>query len=52
MSVAYPWMDASPAPLTSHTRGGVPGSRFSRVTGLPAGAAEMLKPIVTGVAGE
>src|SRR5205823_15015173 len=37
MSVANPWMLASPAPDTSHWLAGSPGFWFSQVTGLTVG---------------
>src|SRR5437016_2331346 len=37
MSVAKPWMPASPAPLTSHSLGGLPALVFSHATGLTTG---------------
>src|SRR4051794_5858565 len=33
MSVANPWIDASPDPLTSHSLAGFPGFRFSQTIG-------------------
>src|SRR3954447_3029429 len=32
--VAKPWIDGSPAPLTSHSDAGEPGRQFSATTGL------------------
>ena len=37
MSVANPWIEASPAPVTSHTEAGVPGLLFSQTMGLIVG---------------
>ena len=34
MSVAKPWIDASPAPLTSHSEAGLPGRQFSATISL------------------
>src|SRR5262245_5784163 len=39
MSVAKPWMLASPAPLTSHSLAGLPGLVFSQATGLVTGGS-------------
>src|SRR5262245_28822735 len=39
MSVAKPWMLASPAPLTSHSLGRLPVLVFSQATGLVTGAS-------------
>ena len=42
MSVAKPWRFASPAPLTSHSLGGLPVRQFSASM---AGADRMHEPI-------
>ena len=39
MSVAKPWIDGSPAPETSHSDCGVPGSEFSETISLGSAAA-------------
>src|SRR6187551_871766 len=39
MSVAKPWIDALPAPLTSHSLGGLPTLVFSHATGLTMGGS-------------
>src|SRR3954452_11239548 len=39
-SVAKPWIDASPAPLTSHSLAGFPGRQFSATMGF-GGDAQM-----------
>ena len=46
MLVANPWMPGSPAPETSHSLGGFPGSAFSVTIGLLAsrGASATLGP--------
>ena len=40
MSVAKPWMLESPAPLTSHSLGGLPGLEFSQTIGLRTGGSQ------------
>src|SRR5438034_3741683 len=42
MSVANPWMVGSPAPLTSHSLGGLPASAFSHTTALDNGGEHEL----------
>lgn len=44
--VANPWMLGSPAPFTSHSVDGDPGSRFSRSTGLRALQPSPLAPML------
>ena len=44
MSVAKPWMLASPAPATSHWSRGVPGRQFSASISLPGTAQEAWAP--------
>ena len=39
MLVAKPWIDVEPAPLTSHSLGGLPGLVFSQATGFVIGAS-------------
>jgi hypothetical protein len=40
MFVAKPWIDVEPAPLTSHSLGGLPGFVFSHATGFVTGASQ------------
>src|SRR5262245_61020472 len=39
ISVVKPWIEASPPPVTSHSDGGFPASRFSHMIALPFGGA-------------
>ena len=40
MRVAKPWIEAAPAPLTSHWLWGVPGFEFSQTIGLATGGSQ------------
>src|SRR6476469_7711712 len=40
MRVAKPWIEAAPAPLTSHWLCGVPGFEFSQTIGLATGGSQ------------
>src|SRR5215468_6277990 len=46
MSVAKPWMLASPAPLTSHCEEGLPGRQFSASMALAGEAQEAMAACV------
>ena len=50
MSVAKPWMLAEPAPLTSHSLGGLPGFEFSQTIGFAIGGSQGAACAVAGAA--